>query len=483
MKQVTKRLLVLIFTTLMSISCQTTNPLSGEKTFNTVSESTEKRVGKKAYQDLLKQYGPYNDPELTQYIKTIGKKIDTKLISPRFNYTYTLLNAGMLNAFAAPGGYIFITRGLLLNCNTIDELAGVIGHEITHVAAKHTAQSISKQQVSSIINLGILMATKNKTYSDAAQTLGTAIMKGYGRENELESDKFGLILANQAGYDPRGTVSFMKTLSRNQKKTPQGLAQFFASHPNSELRYEKLNQHLQNLDNPVKSTLTLAQKRTQYLRKIDGMIYGQWPHQGGIIRNKSSKKFYVNPYYNIKIPLNNWTFKTNKESPFLNLSIPFEFVSGKLHMFTPREIKQSSFYKDIKKQATETLSFQNILGRYKIKSDSSKHILQLSFEHQNRYYVLEISGDKKSLKKHALNLLNHIEFKSLEQSKAIGASTLQLYKSKKGDSYESLSEHFYKSKKYANDLATFNGQDAIQRPHKLLKIWIKPAKKESIRNY
>ena len=467
----TSALLCLI---LLLSACSTTNPITGKKQFNTVSESEESRLGKKYHQLLIKQQGIMDDLIIEKKVNKIGKRLVKELPDKRFNYTFSITDAPMINAFAIPGGYIYLTRGIISYFNTTDELAAVIGHEITHVAAKHTAQRISQRNVSTLFNIGVLLATQSRAALELSNTLSGALLAGYGRENELESDQYGLNLAYQANYDPEGALSFMQTLHRNSKTRADVFSTLFASHPPTKDRIKKLEDLLNQLDYTPTSYQTHLKNRASYLREIEGILLGPAPKKGYF-----TKKDYHNPSYNISIPLNKkWKLKINPKSPYLSFNNDNKTIKGTLYFLTPREKKSSSFLKTLSKHTYQSKHVAgNITQIYTKKISQKTTQFRFYFSKHQRYYVAEFTGPKNTVYQEALSIIKNIKFRAPKEAKAFGVGLLELYRPKAGDTYRSLSQRFYNTYEYATHLAAFNGQNNDDKPYPLIKIYL-PVKKK-----
>src|SRR5829696_3357376 len=166
----------LLFTVVLLAACST-NPATGKREFNLVSEGQELAIGQQSHQQVLDQFGVYNEkPELNRLVDRVGHVLAAKSERPNLPWTFTVLDTPMINAMALPGGFIYITRGMLERINSEDELAGVLGHEIAHVTARHSAQQISRSQLAQFgMVLGAVIAGP-----EAAQQYGQLAQLGIG---------------------------------------------------------------------------------------------------------------------------------------------------------------------------------------------------------------------------------------------------------------------------------------------------------------
>ncbi len=235
--------LSLLTTLCLMVSGCAVNPVTGKSELSLISPAQEVQIGEQQYHPQMQSQGGryYIDPDLQLYIRDIGQKLARVSHRPNLPYEFTLLSNSVPNAWALPGGKIAINRGLLLYLEDESQLAAVIGHEIVHAAARHTAQRLSQTQLLGA-GLGILgAATQNTAYgglaSQAGQLGATVFLAKYGREDELQSDQYGMEYMAKAGYDPYGAVRLQEVfvkLSEGRQQDP--ISALFASHPPSQAR-------------------------------------------------------------------------------------------------------------------------------------------------------------------------------------------------------------------------------------------------------
>lgn len=235
-----KKLLLIAAITLLG-GCAV-NPVTGDRDFMTVSAEQEISIGTQNYAPMLQsQGGAYDvDPLLTEYVHSVGSKL-AAVSDVQLPYEFTVLNSSVPNAWALPGGKIAINRGLLTEINSEAELAAVLGHEIVHAAARHTAQQISRGQLMQGLVLATTVATNDTSYGNyavgGASVAAQLVSTKYGRSAELESDKYGMKYMHKAGYDPQGAVALQETFVRlSEGRDQDWLSGLFASHPPSNER-------------------------------------------------------------------------------------------------------------------------------------------------------------------------------------------------------------------------------------------------------
>ncbi|HUR11397.1 MAG TPA: M48 family metalloprotease [Flavitalea sp.] len=263
------------------------NPVTGKRQVVLMSEAQELAMGKEADPQIIQQFGLYEDKGLQDFINVKGKEMAA--ISHRNNITYEfrILDSDVLNAFAVPGGYVYFTRGIMAHFNNEAEFAGVLGHEIGHIAARHSVEQQRNQLLGQLgIIAGIVLAPDLAPYAESAsQGLGLLLLK-FSRNAETQADKLGVEYSSKVGYDATQMADFFKTLER--KSTQEGgeeLPDFLSTHPNPGDRYVNVGK----LATEWKQKLNLTNpkvNRDTYLRRVEGLIYGEDP-KGGFLENNA----------------------------------------------------------------------------------------------------------------------------------------------------------------------------------------------------
>ena len=207
-----------------------------------ISQETEIAMGKGADEQITRQYGIYQNKELQLYVNRIGQNLVSQLSDKVFpRYYFRIVDSSEINAFALPGGYVYVTLGLMAMVNSEAELAGVLGHEIGHIIFHHGVRQMVRSIGSQILALGGAIASPK----NAGQwlTVSTAMFQqinmGYGREAEIESDEQGILNSMEAGYSPFGMSEFLKSLRRKEIMSGQAYHSFQASHPDTRDRIIK----------------------------------------------------------------------------------------------------------------------------------------------------------------------------------------------------------------------------------------------------
>lgn len=265
-----------------------------------MSEREEIELGKQAHQQILTEYSVYNDLELQNYVQYVGEKVALRSHRPQLNYQFTVLDSPDVNAFALPGGYIYVTRGLMAYLNTEGELAAVLGHEVAHVTARHAVRQHSATQIAglgaaigTIIGESFIPGISYAGGQELVGMMGSAMLRGYGREHELEADRLGAEYLARGGYNPDAMLDVIGVLkdqelfelkvAREENRRPKIYHGVFSTHPSSDTRLQEVVGYAHNIK--LESTESRFIGRTEYLQRVEGLVYGEGA-DGGIIRGR-----------------------------------------------------------------------------------------------------------------------------------------------------------------------------------------------------
>ncbi len=279
---------------LSTLSGCTTNPTDGESVFTGLSsDRRELSLGRQHHPQFVKAFGgEFGSPKLRKYINSIGQLLAQTVERKKFKYTFTVLNSEIVNAFALPGGYIYISRGLLALAGNEAEIAGVLAHELGHINALHHSRRDGQGLLANILMAGVGIAsgqhsTKRSQALDLARYITSGALSAYSREHELEADRLALRYMTRAGYDPKAMVSFLKKMrswSRLQAKrlgqAPDKVDDFnyLATHPAPAERVRLARE----LSSKYRVRNPILEKKG-YLQQIDGILFGSDPDQGLIL--------------------------------------------------------------------------------------------------------------------------------------------------------------------------------------------------------
>jgi predicted Zn-dependent protease len=296
-----KRHFTIIFAAALLAACgsTSTNPVTGQKERTVMNEQSEIAEGRKAHEEVLKEYAAYPNPTLQSYVSSVGLRLAKASQRPNLPWTFTVLDSPEVNAFALPGGYVYITRGIMAYLDSEADLAGVLGHEIGHVTARHGAQRATRQQNA---GLGVLAATvlgavleakgvggATDAIGQVSQGVAAGYIASYGRDQELQADQLGAEYLARNQYDPKNMVDVIRVLKNQelfaeQVAKAEGRAQrqapgWLSSHPSSDRRLQEIVE-IANKNAQLAGGKFADDGRARYLQAINGMGFGESREQG-----------------------------------------------------------------------------------------------------------------------------------------------------------------------------------------------------------
>jgi predicted Zn-dependent protease len=274
----TRRAMFLLVAGLAMSGCAV-NPATGNKQLMLVSEAQEIQMGQQADAAVVASIGLYPDPVWQRYIQQFGARLAATSERPTLPWTFRVVDDPAVNAFAIPGGFIYVTRGLLAHMTSEAELASVVGHEIGHVTARHTVAEMSKQQLIGLgLAVGSMASSQVAKYAGTAnQALGILYLK-FSRDDESQADQLGLRYMRRASYDPRQMPEVFRMLERlSAAEGGARLPTWLETHPSPANRVAAINQQIAALPQDFSGT---SVNRDAYQRLLDGLIFGLNPRQG-----------------------------------------------------------------------------------------------------------------------------------------------------------------------------------------------------------
>lgn len=266
---------------LIALAACAVNPATGERQFSLVSESQEIAMGQQGKTDVEHSIGVYRDPALERYLSDLGTRIARTTERPDLPWSFQIADEPVVNAFALPGGPVFIARGILPYFNSEAELVSVLGHEMGHVTARHSAQQITRSQLAGL-GLGVASALDSRVAKFAGVAgagLGLLMLK-YGRDAESQADALGFRYGLSGGWDMRDGTKMFNTLSRVGGDPSQRLPEWQSSHPAPEGRAQHNDERVATAQATGIRFDTLRVDRNGYLRRLDGLVFGEDPRQG-----------------------------------------------------------------------------------------------------------------------------------------------------------------------------------------------------------
>ncbi len=262
------------------------NPVTGKSEFMLLSVQEEIALGKETDGQIIQMYGLYEDPAVSAYLTDLGERMGTMTHRPDLKYYYKVLDTPVINAFAVPGGYIYFTRGILSYFNNEAELAGVMGHELGHVNARHSARQYSRAMLAGLgLGIGSLVSEDFAKISGVVQFGVGMLFLRFSRDDERQADDLGVEYSSKMGYDSHHMAAFFETLERlNPGSDLKGLPGWFSTHPSPVDRVAAVKKKTVEWQQELGKS-QYAVNRNPYLEKIDGIVYGEDPRQGYVEGN------------------------------------------------------------------------------------------------------------------------------------------------------------------------------------------------------
>jgi len=472
---------VLIFLSLFFLSCAV-NPVTQKKEFSLVTESQEIQIGKTSHKEIIEEFGDYNDASLQSYVNEVGQKLSRVSHRSHLKFHFTVLDSPVVNAFATPGGYIYLTRGILAEFNSEAEMATILAHEIGHVTARHAARQITRVTTYQILSALIASIDKSlepfKRISDVTASL---IFLKYSRDDEREADQLGLEYAFNAGYNPKFMVAFLENLLRKKEKEDGGsLPGFLSTHPTTSERIQTVKTEAARLLKESKTLKITAYN--EYKSRLEGMVYGPGEKDGII-----DGEVYKNKFAGITLTLpQDWKKQSSRllfvtKHPYRNYLFQLQIHELK------RETALNDFVYNIEKkiglpqgpiQRVTINDFHGVKRIYEVKASSGGMGLSiLYFLEPNKkigYTLLSLAPLREY--KNASYYFSNIErsFRKLSSSEIedIKIKHIKIHTVEKGETFVNLSKRYYGNDKRKRDIAEFNSLPADTKllPGEKIKI-------------
>jgi predicted Zn-dependent protease len=364
----------LLLASLLLSACGTTvvNPVSGQAERSVMDESTEIAEGAKGHQQVLQEYGVYNNPAVQSYVNTLGQRLAAQSHRKQLQWHFTVLDTPTINAFALPGGYVYVTRGIMAYMDSEADLAGVVGHEIGHVTARHGAQRATSQQnaglgVLAASVLGAVLESKGiagagKAAGDLSQTVAAGYLASYGRDQELQADALGAEYLARNTFDPRNMIDVIRVLKDQERfaadvakaegRSAPAQGNWLASHPSNDQRLSAITQ----LASQHKGKYT-DEGRERYQKVIQGMAFGESADQG---LSRGRNYFHTVLGFAVTAPVG-WQIQNDADK--LGLMSPAHDAALIVHVLPPQAGKDpAAIIRDVLKPASGQSQALNING-------------------------------------------------------------------------------------------------------------------------
>ncbi len=464
------RLSILFLAAALLVNGCAVNKVTGKKEIMFLSDQAEINIGQNVDKEIKLQYGVYENPDLEKYVGGIGKRAVSLSHRTDIPYHFAILDTPMVNAFAAPGGYVYVTRGILPRLNSEAELAGVLGHEIAHIAARHGAKKLQKLLGYQLLATFIFWpkeedAEAKKKRKEALQKVSSVIFSlivlGHGRKNEFQADELGALYAYKVDYDPRAMATFLGTLKKMEKREPTRLENLLRSHPPTSQRIEKVKKQISTF--PKKE---VKKYRSRYLEKIEGIPLGRTDVVEG--RTYKSRKF--------KCALSSprgWKIDTSDPQLLVMMTGSGEnFQCRLIGLNLSPDISLADFVQAVEKQLTAMarISGKNVSlkgvsayrGTYQGKlADGSEGKYGILYSvKENQGYVIAFSSPEKEFSRgenYFWEIISSFSFLTEEEVKKIPYKRLVVYTLKPGDTLKKVARDFLGDPQKQTVIADYNG--------------------------
>ncbi len=469
MKKGTCFLFLLLLTACVNAACAT-NPVTGKRGMSLLSEAEELAIGQQQDLEIRKEMGVYDDPELQRYVNDIGQQLARVSHRPNLPWTFTVVDSPAINAFALPGGYIYLTRGILAYLDDESELAGVLGHEIGHVTARHAAQAYTRQMQAGIaLSVLSIFVPGTAPFADLGATGLSVLFLRHGREAELEADRLGVEYGSGANYDPAGVPRFLATLARVDALSERGVPNWLSTHPDPGSRVVKAEPVAGKFVSEDAKTLN----RDQYLERIHGLVFGDKP-EDGIVRGNE----FLHPLlrFAVKFPegweLTNTASAVLAQEPgtqhFMVLQ-PVEQVRGRSIGDAAVAAMRSAGYTVVDGRIDKINGQDAHVGLYRGNAkDVGKVLMRAAHIALGRQlYVVAGFAPEKEFDQVDKDILPSVQtFRQLSAAEAsrIQPNRIDFYVVKAGDSWQSIATRQGKSFVSAATLAIMNDHDVSVQP-------------------
>ncbi len=470
-------LLCLVF--LFPLSCAV-NPVTGRQEFALISEEQEIRIGRDNDPVVLQKFGYYPDPDLQNYVRSIGETLAHVSHRPNLPFHFKVVDSPQVNAFALPGGYVYVTRGILAMLNDEAELAGVLGHEIGHVTERHSVQQLTVamglQLTSRVLSTAVQGGSGMQQLSDL---ILTGVMQGYGRRKEFRADTLGQDYMMRAGYDPYAAVEFLATLERIEKVPHDPVTHWLtASHPYAAERIEKAGRHAGELSLRPPAG---RRGRDRYLARIDGMVYGGGERAGYLRAGVYQNRFFrvrcnVPPGWKVKTARDRWRAEVAKGGPRLNFRMVELEKTMDVDAFAVSVEKEAGLRPGELLDRKRRNGFDMLTVRYRVRGETGPLRVLGGYLVRGRTGLIlqgvAEQSDAARMEEAGWSVLQSLRALSAEEARQIPVLRIRLHKVRAGDSFPKLARRFADDPGKAKEMAAINNMDlnARLRPGMTLKV-------------
>jgi predicted Zn-dependent protease len=457
----------------ITIAACATNPATGEREFSLMSEAQEVQLGKEADAQVRQEMGLYNDPELQKYVESVGMRLAKASERPHLPWRFAVVDQPAINAFALPGGFIYLTRGILPFLDNEAQLAGVLGHEVGHVTARHSAQQYTKATSAGIgVTLLSIFVPEARPLQGLTETaLGLLFLK-HGRDDELQADRLGVEYTAKTGWNPAGVAGMLQTLARLDEAggTRKGVPNWLMTHPAPADRVQQVQAYVKEAAMPV-GTAGGAVDEADFLRRIDGIMFGDNPSEG-IIRGNT----FLHPDLRLSIEFpSGWDVQNSKtqvmaKAPDREHYLLLQLVpnaSGSIEQVAQSSMASAGF-RPISGERAQVNGLDAYVGTYQGQMQGLGNVgtLAAHIVHQRRVYLfagIAPANDFEAAQRPFAVSIRSFKELSAQEAGNIRPNRVDLYTVRGGDTWQGIAERSGGTVK-PSTLAIMNNYDPSQQP-------------------
>jgi predicted Zn-dependent protease len=466
-----KKFAVITYVAVTLAACAT-NPVTGEKEFSLMSEAQEIELGKQMDGEVRRTMGVYEDADLQRYVESVGMRLAKSSERPSLPWHFAVVDEPAVNAFALPGGYIYLTRGILPFLDNEAQLAGVLGHEIGHVTARHSAQQYTKATSAGIgVTLLSIFVPEARPFQNLTETaLGVLFLK-YGRDDELQADQLGVKYTGSSGWDPSGVAGMLRTLARLDEASGsrKGVPNWLSTHPAPADRVEKVQAFIQQSPRAVGTSGQVDE--TDFFRHVDGIVYGDSPREG-IVRGNS----FLHPELRCAMDfpqgwdVQNTPTQVLAKAPERDDYMLLQLVpnaSGSIEQIARGTMADAGF-RQLSGEPARVNGLDAYVGTYQGQMQGLGNVVTLAAHivHDRQVYLfagLAPANEFESVQRPFAQSIRSFRELSRQEAANIRPNLVDLYTVRSGDTWESLAERSGAGVK-ASTLAIMNNYEPRQPP-------------------
>lgn len=433
-------------------------------------------MGEEADPGITAFFGLYKDEKMQNFIDNMGQKMVEVSHREDLPYSFKIVDSPVINAFAVPGGYVYFTRGIMAHFNNEAEFAGVLGHEIGHIAARHSAKQYSKAMAAQLgLIVGTIVSEDFRQFAGLAQTGVSLLFLKFGRDAERQSDKLGAEYSTRIGYDARQMAGFFNTLQKKQEEAGQTVPDFLSTHPNPEDRVTAVQKHAENWQQKLNVTDPEV-NRESYLRMIDGMVYGEDPRQGYTENN-----VFYHPVMKFQFPIpRGWKLQNTPQqvqmAPEGGEAIMLLTLAGENSLDAAAEAVLKNYQLELVESDRMNVNGFSAIAMIADQQQKNQHLRTLTYviEGNEQIYVFIAAASLDSFQQYVPTFKSSMDdFRKLTDPSKINVrpKKISIKTVRQGGTLESVLQQYNAKPDEMDDLALLNGMELTDRlePGTLIK--------------